>query len=159
MKSYLCCKCGGCIYPGQSYSSVKNGKIHLSPECEKAKAVSVPAPTVPEEEAKFRSNYLPRKLGSRVGRSKIERECYHIHSADISVDHHLSFIYPGEEYLREVWLMPVGEPWEKKTRIEVRFSHYPQCPYDDGYKNMGAGVVVQMRKKSGSKNSSLKKAA
>lgn len=121
-----CHSCGVCenfILPGQSYAVSGRGKIHKSPCCEKAGTV-----TTSYQDKGGMKHALPRMLWSSVHKSREDRLCWDCNrNPDIS-DDNSDWIFEGEQYMREVWVVQAGEFWEKRTRIEVRCKHYPECP-------------------------------
>lgn len=158
MMTHICCKCGEFIYPGQDFKRSGEKKTHRSPACERAKVqvASEPAP-LPGDGARVHGHALPRLISSRVARSEVDRHCYY---CDGYME---SWIFAGEEYVREVWVVPVGEFWEGRTRIDVRFRHSPECPmpFDDPEEGRGQAKVFEMKKKTkpASVRSHLRRAA
>lgn len=128
----VCCKCGEEIFPGQEAKGRGKTMRHGRPGCSRAK-LRLTGP-------------VERLISSRVEKSLTEiRRCWN------SCGFEGSTIYPGDEYIRELWRVPCGEYWEKKTKLEVRFFHYPQCPLPDFDEDecCGSGEISQTRKKSG----------
>lgn len=135
MTVYTCDCCFQGIYPGQEFRRSGKKKFHIKPTCHSAKVHSEPAPFVWEGEVKFFSNSRFKFLGSSVRRSREDRVCDYCPRwcKDEGLYEMQSCIYAGQEYLRRVYRVQVGEYWERKYRIWVKFEHYPQCPipFDD----------------------------
>lgn len=152
---HFCIRCGNLIYPGQKSRRVARGRYHLLPDCEHAKAMSAPAPLVWEDEVRFHTSHYPRLLGNRISTSEVDRRCYYCEGYEES------YIFSGEEYERETWLVPVGEYWERRTAIEIRFKHFPSCPlpFDDFDEDYGRCELVLMKKKHSRAPAPLRRAA
>ena len=151
----LCQKCGQEIFPGQKYGGSGKNKYHQKPKCDHAKAVAGKPPLVSEGATKFHSRSPSRILGSSIRRSREHRTCNACDS------YALSIICPGDEYIREVWKLSLGDYWENKFMIWVRFTHYPECPipFDEPGEGAGSAEVVVMKKRSAAPASQLRKAA
>ena len=130
-----CKLCDQEIYPGQKHKKSDGQYRHFKPDCDGAKAVSVPRPPFYDAVLIYHTISLPKVIASRTAISERQRNC-HLCDAEIariSDDGHYFFdegyIYSGDQYTREVVKISVGGPWENRTGIEIRYSHYPECPW------------------------------
>jgi hypothetical protein len=121
-RRYSCCACNNDILPGQSYEGDSGKKKHLKPNCLSAGVVLATEPEPLPGTVRGYDRSLPRMIGSSVRRSNIDRRCNYC-TNEIE-----SWIFAGEEYIREVWLLQVGEFWENRRLIYVRIRHSPECP-------------------------------
>ena len=144
MYVHTCYACGEGIYPGQEYKRSGKNKLHKNPDCAHARAVCGRPLIVSEGGTRFYSNSRPRLIASRVCKSQIIRTCIYCENYDQSL------IFPGDEYVREVWRLNIGEIWESTSCIMVRFRHFPDCPFpfDDYDEDFDSGSVIVMKKKA-----------
>lgn len=123
-----CAHCGQDILPGQEYRRFGRKKIHVRPDCSKAAAeVDYGVTEAPSEE-----NW--RSVLSDGPKTRLLWSCRHVArkyydcwrcAGTFRVGHEWrSTIYPGDEYVREVYATPTG--------LRVYRSH-TECPWpDDG---------------------------
>ncbi len=124
----------------------------------KAKAADEPLPVWEKDNNFSYFKLSERRLGSRLAVIKEYEHCYFCdrdYSGYESDDdnHDRSLLCPEERCIREAWLVPAGEYWEKRMMIEIRFFHHPNCPFpfDDPDKYKKRCDVFQMESKPKSK--------
>ncbi len=144
----VCCKCGEEIFSGQSSRGSGKYSRHFKPDCQNAKAVPVetPPPLPPEGVMLRPLGPTARMVSSRFAVSEKERQCHtcaeEIRAARLLArlagqdDPYLEFeemrmdlILPGDRYERRVYRVPVGESWQKQTRLASQVLPLPAMPY------------------------------
>jgi hypothetical protein len=156
MNVKVCCKCGEEIFPGQEFKGSGKRKRHFKPECglAKARVADELLPVWGKDNDFFYPQLSERVLGSRLAVARQYCYCYFCEHDVVDYEsdddnHDRSLIFPGEQCIREVWLVPVGEYWERRRTLEVRFFHHPHCPlpFDDPDKRKKYCDIFEMERK------------
>lgn len=154
------------------------------PKCNCAIAFPLSEPLILEERwREFDGNWAPEETGFHTGlhvyercigtslrRSDRLRTCFYCDNYE------LSYIFEKDQYMREIWLIDLNFPhyfeneeiemnfptfWKPNYVLEVRFRHYPECPWPHDEPDKQGGAVIQMpgKLKSSRNISKLRRAA